>query len=131
VGRRAGLDRVVEEAQSEVSGLELQEREVREEEKRLEADEWERSKGVIARYISISGRPWRRARELRRAICELIEVGVDSGWDSGKKVLEWESRERREWKEERRLEGERVGAEGEERLQFSPSPSFLVSAEEE
>jgi hypothetical protein len=40
VGRKVALDRAVEEAPSETSGSELREREVKEEEKRLEADEW-------------------------------------------------------------------------------------------
>jgi hypothetical protein len=38
-GRRVGLERVVEDVQSEVSDAELQEREAREQAERLEADE--------------------------------------------------------------------------------------------
>jgi len=42
-------------------------------------------------------------------------------------VSEWE---RREWGEERRVEVEEVGAEGEEQSLFFPTTTLLASAEE-
>ena len=63
VGRRVDLERVVEDAQSELSEAELQERKLREEAKRLEADE-QRGVGLIVRYIAPSGSQGGGQREL-------------------------------------------------------------------
>ena len=56
--------------------------------------------------------------------------------DAGSEASEWELRERAELEEERRAEGEALGAEdetgaGEEPPLFLPTPSFMASAGEE
>jgi hypothetical protein len=51
--------------------------------------------------------------------------------DAQSEASEWELQERREGEEERRVEAEELGAGGEEQPLFLPTPSFMVSAEEE
>jgi hypothetical protein len=57
-------------------------------------------------------------------------VPTPAGDDAQSEVSEWELRERRERKEERRLEAEELGAGGEEQPLSLPAPCFMASAEE-
>jgi len=75
-GRGVGLERLEEDAQSEVSEAQLRERELREEGKRLDADEQGGVMGVIVRYLASLGGQAGGQGELQRATCGLIEVGV-------------------------------------------------------
>jgi len=50
--------------------------------------------------------------------------------DAQSKASEWNLRERKEGEKERRWEAEELDAGAEERLLFSPAPSFMASAEE-
>ena len=83
VGRGVGLERLEEDAQSEVSEAQLQERELRDEAKRWDADEQGGVRGVIVRYLASLGGQAGGQGELQRATCGLIEAEVDSGRDSG------------------------------------------------
>ena len=61
---------------------------------------------------------------------------LDKEGDAGSEVSEWKLRERWEREEEQEAEAEELGAAGgsgagEERPLFLPTPSFMVSADEE
>jgi len=75
---------VVEDAQSEGSEEELQEREFMGRGEEVGGGRAGRSRGRDCTIRSIFRRPGRRGKgELQRATCGLIEVRVDSGRDSG------------------------------------------------
>jgi len=74
-----------------------------------------------------------RCSQAVRDFLSNTEVGrlVPAEEDTGSEASEREVRERRERGEERRVEAEKLGAEGEEQPLFTHTPSFMASAKEE